>query len=264
MKSSRTVLITGASSGIGKELAKLFAKDGYNLILIARSEDKLKDISEALSKSYNINIRYFIYDLSDISSPPEIFNTIRKENLSVDILVNNAGFGWFGNFVQMQLKDAIEMIQVNITSLTQLTKLFLPDMLEKDYGRILNVASTAAFQPGPLMAIYYATKAYVLSFSQALSEELKGTNISVTAFCPGPVETNFGERAGFSNTKLFGGILSMSAEKTAMIGYKGLFKSKPLVIAGWFNWIGTQIIRFLPRCLPPKMIKCAQQTRRKK
>jgi hypothetical protein len=161
----------------------------------------------------------------------------------------------------MELADALEMIQVNITTLTHLTRLLLPGMIERKRGKILNVSSTAAFQPGPMMATYYATKAYVLSFSEALSEELQGTGVTVTAFCPGPTATSFGKRAGFSNKKILGGILSMDSPTVALDGYKGLMKGKPLVVSGWRNWIGTQLVRFIPRPFPAKLVKMVQQKR---
>jgi hypothetical protein len=161
----------------------------------------------------------------------------------------------------MNTADALEMIQVNITSLTHLTRLFLPGMIERKRGKILNVTSTAAFQPGPLMATYYASKAYVLNFSLALTEELRGTGVTVTALCPGPTATGFGKRAGFSNKKILGGALSMDASAVALQGYKGLMKGKPLIISGWKNWLGTQLVRLLPRTLPGKLVKGVQQKR---
>jgi short-subunit dehydrogenase len=195
------------------------------------------------------------------SSDLEIFEALQSERGNIDVLVNNAGFGWRGQFAQMELTDALEIIQVNITTLTHLTRLFLPGMIERKRGKILNVASTAAFQPGPLMATYYASKAYVLSFSEALSEELKGTGVSVTAFCPGPTATGFGQRAGFSNKKILGGMLSMDSHTVALDGYKGLMKRKPLVISGWRNRFGIQLVRFMPRSLPGRIVKIVQHKR---
>ena len=262
MKTNPIALITGASSGIGLELAKLFARESHDVALVARSHDKLKDIAEDLQKTYGVQVKYYAKDLSISSSPEEIFEALQSEGGNIDMLVNNAGFGWRGEFAQMELTNALEMIQVNITALTHLTRLFLPGMIERKRGKILNVASTAAFQPGPLMATYYASKAYVLSFSEALSEELQGTGVTVTALCPGPTATNFGQRAGFKNEILLHGMLSMDSHKVALNGYKGLMKGKPIVISGWKNWLGTQLIRLLPRSFPMKLVKIVQQKRK--
>lgn len=256
-----TALVTGASSGIGLELARLFARDGYDLVLVARSYDRLTSVANELVKAYDIKVNCIAKDLSISSTPDEIFQFIKKEMLGIDVLVNNAGFGWYGEFSRMELSDILGIIQVNITSLTHLTGLILQEMLRKNKGKILNVASTAAFQPGPLMTTYYASKAYVLSFTQALSEELKGSNITVTALCPGPTSTNFGKRAGFKNEKILRGILSMDSNEVALIGYRGLMKGKALVIPGKLNWVGTQLVRLLPRSVPGKFIKLVQQKR---
>jgi uncharacterized protein len=261
MRTNPIALITGASSGIGLELAKLFARESHDLALVARSHDKLKVIAEELEQTYGVQVKYYAKDLSISSSAEEIFEVLQSEGGNIDVLVNNAGFGYRGIFAQMELAVALEMIQVNITTLTHLTRLFLPGMIERNRGKILNVASTAAFQPGPMMATYYASKAYVVSFSEALSEELRGTGVTVTVFCPGPTATNFGQRAGFSNEKILGGMLSMDSRTVALDGYKGLMKGKPLVISGWRNWFGTQLVRFIPRPFPARMIKMVQQKR---
>jgi hypothetical protein len=261
MRTNPIALITGASSGIGLEFAKLFARESHDLALVARSHDKLKNIADELEQTYGVQVKYYTKDLSISSSPEEIFEALQSEGGNIDVLVNNAGFGWRGEFARMELADALEMIQVNITTLTHLTRLLLPGMIERKRGKILNVSSTAAFQPGPMMATYYATKAYVLSFSEALSEELQGTGVTVTAFCPGPTATSFGKRAGFSNKKILGGILSMDSPTVALDGYKGLMKGKPLVVSGWRNWIGTQLVRFIPRPFPAKLVKMVQQKR---
>jgi uncharacterized protein len=262
MRTNPIALITGASSGIGLELAKLFARESHDLALVARSHDKLKYIAEDLQQTYGVQVKYYTKDLSISSTPEEISEALQSEGGNIDVLVNNAGFGWRGEFAHMELADALEMIQVNITTLTHLTRLFLPGMIERKRGRILNVASTAAFQPGPMMATYYASKAYVLSFSEALSEELQGTGVTVTAFCPGPTATGFGQRAGFANDKILGGMLSMDSRTVALDGYKGLMKGKPLVISGWKNWLGTQLVHFIPRPLPARLVKKIQQKRR--
>jgi uncharacterized protein len=261
MKTNPIALITGASSGIGLELAKLFARDSHDLALVARNHDALSKIAEELRQKYGVQVKCCTKDLSVSSTPDEIYDALQTEGGNIDVLVNNAGFGWRGEFADMNPADALEMIQVNITSLTHLTRMLLPGMISRKRGKIMNVASTAAFQPGPLMSTYYASKAYVLSFSLALSEELKGTGITVTALCPGPTATEFGKRAGFANEKILGGLLSMDASAVALQGYKGLMKGRPLVITGWKNWLGTQIVRLLPRTLPGRLVKFVQQKR---
>jgi len=261
MRTNPIALITGASGGIGLELAKLFARDSHDLALVARSYDKLNFIADDLQQTYGVQVKFYTKDLSVSSAPEEIFKALQSEGGNIDVLVNNAGFGWRGEYVKMDIADVLGMIQVNITALSHLTRLFLPGMIEQKRGKILNVASTAAFQPGPMMATYYASKAYVLSFSEALSEELQGTGVTVTAFCPGQTATGFGLRAGFSNKKVLGGILSMDSHTVALDGYKGLMKGKPLVISGWKNWLGTQLVRFIPRPYPARLIKKVQQKR---
>ena len=261
MNTNPIALITGASSGIGLELAKLFARESHDLALVARSYNTLKHIADNLQQTYGVQVKCYAKDLSVSSTPEEIFEALQSEGGNIDILVNNAGFGWRGEFTKMSTADALAMIQVNMTSLTHLTRLFLPGMIERKRGKILNLASTAAFQPGPMMATYYASKAYVLSFSEALSEELQGTGVTVTAFCPGPTATGFGQRAGFTNNKVLGGMLSMDSRTVALDGYKGLMNRKPLVISGWKNWIGTQLVRFIPRPFPAKIVKKVQQKR---
>lgn len=256
-----TALITGASGGIGLELARLFARNGYNLALVARNHDKLHAIADELETAHKIQVKYCSKDLAVSSTPEEILESIRSEMIEIDVLVNNAGFGWYGEFSQMDLADALEMIQVNITALTHLTRLLLPDMMRRNRGKILNVASMAAFQPGPLMAVYYATKAYVLSLSQALAEELAGTGVTITALCPGPTPTGFGKRAGIGDKKILGGLLSTDVQFVARIGYEGLMKGKHVIIPGKLNWLGTELERFLPRSLPPKIIKSVQKKR---
>jgi short-subunit dehydrogenase len=256
-----TALVTGASSGIGLELARLFAHDGYNLVLVARSQDRLKVVADELGKENNVQVNCLAKDLSVSSSPDEIYQYIKNEMLEINVLVNNAGYGWYGEFSRMEPSDILGMIQVNISSLTHLTRLVLEGMLHKNEGKILNVASTAGFQPGPLMAVYYASKAYVLNFSQALSEELRSTNISVSTLCPGPTPTNFGRRAGFNDKKILGGILSTHPKAVALSGYKGLMKGKSVIVPGKLNWLSTQFVRLVPRSVPGKIIKLAQQKR---
>ena len=175
----------GASGGIGLEFARILARNKYDLVLVARSTDKLRQLAEELTKTHGIAVKILTADLSKLTAPDEIYRALQSENIAVDILINNAGFALHGKFEQTNLSTELDMIQVNMTSLTHLTKLFLCDMVRRKSGKILNVASTAAFQPGPLMAVYFATKAYVVSFSEAIANELQGTGVTVSVLCPG-------------------------------------------------------------------------------
>ncbi len=244
---SQTVLITGASGGIGYELAKLFARDRCNLVLVARSAEKLTQVATELQNQFGVTVRTIPLDLAAPPAPKFLFDQLRRENVPVDILINNAGFGAFGEFAVMPEEEILGQIQLNVTALTHLARLFLAPMLERRQGKIMNVASTAAFQPGPLMAVYYATKAYVLSFSEALANELRGTGVTVTCFCPGPTNTGFAKRAGTEGSRLFKQIGAMDAETVARDGYRGLMKGKTVVISGTRNWLVAESVRFAPR-----------------
>ncbi|HWK32027.1 MAG TPA: SDR family oxidoreductase, partial [Terriglobales bacterium] len=200
---AKTALITGASLGIGYELAKLFAQDKHAVVLVARSGDKLQKIAEELKQLGAPQVTVIVKDLAELEAPDEIFAETERRKLQIDFLVNNAGFGERGPFLKTNLDNELEMVQVNIVALMHLTKLYLPGMVQRRFGRIMQVASTAAFQPGPFMAVYYASKAFVLSFSEALWEELDGTGVTVTALCPGAAQTGFAARAGMLNSKLF-------------------------------------------------------------
>jgi short-subunit dehydrogenase len=244
---SQTVLITGASGGIGYELAKLFARDRCNLVLVARSAEKLTQVATELQNQFGVTVRTIPLDLAAAPAPKFLFDQLRRENVPVDILINNAGFGAFGEFAVMPEEEILGQIQLNVTALTHLARLFLAPMIERHQGTIMNVASTAAFQPGPLMAVYYATKAYVLSFSEALANELRGTGVTVTCFCPGPTNTGFAKRAGTEGSRLFKQIGAMDAETVARDGYSGLMKGKTVVISGTRNWLVAESVRFAPR-----------------
>ena len=252
------VLITGASSGFGKEFARIFAKENYDLILVARSQDKLEALARELKETHDIFVKIIVMDLSDPKSAQKIYENVKDAQLQVEILINNAGFASYGEFSALDLTEEVAQIQVNITTLTQLTKLFLPHMLEGKSGKILNVASTSAFLPGPLMAVYFATKAYVLSFTEALSEELKGTGVSATALCPGPSSTGFVKRAKLQKSRLFAGSV-MDASRVAKIGYTGLMRGKTIIIPGFQNKLQTEAPRFLPRWIVRKVVKYAQR-----
>jgi short-subunit dehydrogenase len=245
----QTALITGASGGIGYELAKLFARDHYDLVLVARSSDKLNQVAAELQSQFGITVKPVALDLVPAPAPKFLFDQLQREGTAVDILVNNAGFGAFGEFASMPEEEILGQIHLNITALTHLTRLFLPPMLARRNGKIMNVASTAAFQPGPLMAVYYATKAYVLSFSEALANEVAGSGVTVTCFCPGATDTGFAKRARTENSRLFKKIGAMNAEAVAQDGYRGLMAGRTLVISGAQNWLVAESVRFAPRKL---------------
>lgn len=259
----QTVLITGASSGIGYELAKVFAREGYNLVLVARSELRLVNSAIALQQQFGISAIPLAKDLSQPDAAVELYSQIRQASITVDILVNNAGFGAFGPFTETNWDEESKMIQVNASLLTHLSKLFAADMVRRKSGKILNVASTAAFQPGPLMAVYYATKAYVLSFSEALSSELRGTGVTVSCLCPGPTQTEFHERAEITPSKVVSSNLMMDVETVARIAYRGLMRNKRLIIPGMKNKMLVQALRFLPRKTVTGIIRKIQEARRK-
>ena len=246
---AQTALITGASSGIGYEMAKLFAQDHYNLVLVARSGEKLNQLANELQTQHGILVTVVPVDLGDAAAPRFLFDQLQREGVDVDILVNNAGFGIFGEFSQMPEAEILDQIQLNITALTRLTKLFLAPMIERRAGRIMNVASTAAFQPGPLMAVYYASKAYVLSFSEALANELRGSGVTVCCFCPGATHTGFAKRAGLEGSRLFKQVGAMNVAAVARDGYRGLMAGRTLVISGIHNWLVAESVRFVPRKL---------------
>ncbi len=243
-----TVLITGASGGIGYELAELFARDHFNLVLVARSRDKLTQVAVEF-QAYGVNVKTIPLDLCDPSAPKFLFDQLQTENIAVDILINNAGFGAFGEFSQMPESEILGQIDLNIRALTELTRLFLPAMIEGKNGRIMNVASTAGFLPGPLMAVYYATKAYVVSFSAAIANEGRGSGVTVTCFCPGATHTGFANRAGIGQSRLFSRFGAMNAERVALDGYRALMKGRTLAISGAQNWLIAQSTRFAPRTM---------------
>jgi short-subunit dehydrogenase len=250
----QTVLITGASSGIGLELAKRFAQDGCELILVARESTRLRQAAESL------RARVIASDLADPQSPHAIYRELATT--PIDYLVNNAGFGLGGPFATNDRQIQLDMIQVNVASLVDLTRLFLPSMLARKSGRIMNVASTAAFQPGPLMAVYYATKAFVLSFTEAIAEEITGSGVTVTALCPGPTASDFQRRAAIEHINLMkkSPLGMMSSAEVAEIGYRGMQKGKVIVIPGFMNRLGVQSLRLGPRAIVRKAAKKLQES----
>ena len=239
-----TVLITGASGGIGYELAKLFARDHHNLALVARSADKLAQVAAHLQPT-GVSVKTIALDLGQPFAPKFLFDQL--QGTVVDILINNAGFGCYGDFAEMPQEEIIGQINLNVAALTELTRLFLPAMIARHSGRIMNVASTAGFQPGPLMAVYYATKAYVISFSEAIANEQQHSGVTVTCFCPGATHTGFAKRAGTENARLFKQFGAMSAEKVAQEGYRAVMEGRTLAISGVHNWLVAQSTRFAPR-----------------
>jgi short-subunit dehydrogenase len=237
-------LVTGASGGIGLELARLFAADGHDLVLVSRGAERLGVVSRDLEDRFKVEVRAIPRDLSNPIAPASLFDECGE----IDFLVNNAGFGSLGTFVESDPAMLGEMLQVNVAALTQLTRLFLPTMLERRTGRILNVASTAAFQPGPLMAVYYASKAYVLSFSEAIRDELNGTGVTVTTLCPGPTRTSFDARAEVARPRLLNSRV-MEPSEVAAEGYAGMMSGKAVVIPGRVNRLGATGARLMPRSL---------------
>jgi uncharacterized protein len=256
--SIETVLITGASSGIGLELARLFAADKSNLVLVARSQDKLDTLAKELMRDNGVEVLVLPKDLSDPSAPQAIFDQLTAQNITVDVVVNNAGFGSVGSVADLPLDRQLKMIQVNIAALTHLTRLFLPGMIERRRGGVLNLGSTAGFQSGPYGAVYYATKAFVLSFTEALAEELLGSGVKATCLAPGPTKTGFGADSGMEKSNIFK-LGTMKARTVAQIGYRGFRRGKVIVIPGLKNRIGASSVRFAPRIAVRKIVRWLQR-----
>jgi uncharacterized protein len=244
---SETVLVTGASSGIGWELAKCFAADGSRLVLTARNTEALQSLADELRRTHKVEALVLTADLALPETPERICQELQGRGIAVDVLVNNAGFGAWGKFAGLPLPRQLEMLQVNITALTQLTGLFLPGMVQRRRGGILNVASVAGFLPGPGMAVYYATKACVLSFTEALAEELAGQNVAVTALCPGPTITNFGKAAHIDKEERKIRMVRMSAEAVAVYGHRAFRKKRVLAVPGLQNRLLILLTRLAPR-----------------
>ncbi|MCA9551571.1 MAG: SDR family oxidoreductase [Myxococcales bacterium] len=243
-------LITGASAGIGRELAHLFARDGHDVVLVARSKDKLEALAAELRGAHGRTAHVVPTDLADPAAPTAIFAAVQTLGAEVEFLVNNAGFGTHGPFVELDPERELAMVQVNIAALLHLSRLFLPGMVARGRGRVLNVASTAGFQAGPLMATYYATKAFVISFSEAIAHELEGTGVTVTAHCPGATATDFAQTAGNDVSRLFqGGTKVASAREVAEHAYHAMMRGKTLAIHGLMNRIGAFSVRLSPRAV---------------
>jgi len=243
---AKTALVTGASAGLGAQYARLFARDGHALVLVARRKDRLDDLAVELREQYNVTVYVLPADLAAPEAPARLYAELAQRSIEVDFLVNNAGFGANGAFATLDLMPQLEMIQVNVVALTQLTRLLLPAMLTRGSGRILNIGSTAGFQPGPYMAVYYATKAFVNSFSEALAQEVRDSGVTVTLSCPGPTATEFSQVAGNEKTKLFQSVV-MDAETVAREGYAAMLGGKVMAVHGLKNKAMLQALRISPR-----------------
>ncbi len=250
-----TALITGASGGIGMELAKIFARNHADLVLVARSGEKLLELKKSLESEYGIKVKSITRDLAEKNAAKEIFEQVKAEGIEVDFLINNAGFGDFGLFYRTDWIKEEKMMDLNIKALTHLTKLFLPPMLERKKGRIMNVASTAAFQPGPFWAVYFATKAYVLHFSEAIANELKGSGVTVTALCPGPSASGFETAALAERSGLFKDKKLPTAKEVAEFGYNAMMKGKTVAIHGKRNRLLAVSIKLTPRKMVTSVVR---------
>ncbi len=244
----RAALITGASSGIGHEFARLFARDQWPLVLVARHQDELQRVAEEVSQAHGIPVTVLAHDLSDPAAPQVIFEEVQRAGIEVEALVNNAGFATHGPFAETDLAEELRELQVDTVAVTHLTKLFLRPMLARRSGKILNVSSTAAFQPGPFMAVYYAAKAYVLWFSEALWDELRGSGVTVTCLCPGPTHTGFAARAGAERAAMFAGG-SGDPAPVAKAGYRGMLAGRRVVIPG----LGNRLLGFAAQVSPRRV-----------
>ena len=254
--SKKTALVTGASTGLGYEFAKLFAADGHDVVILARDGDRLENVKKEIEGLYGVAVRVIVKDLSDPAAPEEVFDETTGGGINIDFMVNNAGFGQRGYFHEADIDKNMRMIQVNVAALTHLSYLYVRGMVERGSGRILNVASTAAFVPGPYQAVYYASKAFVLSFSEAIATELKGTGVTVTAYCCGPTKTEFGERAGTSKNNMFRNTALVSnAFEAAEAGYKGAMAGKRVVISGFMNHMTRVAGRFMPHGFVAQTVK---------
>jgi short-subunit dehydrogenase len=247
---TKVALITGASTGIGKELAGIHAENGGDLVIVARGKEKLDALKVALEKKHKVKVAVIAKDLAAPNAAREIYDEITKSGIEIEFLINNAGFGALGKFHELELERQVNMINLNITALTVLTRLFLPEFVRKDKGKILNVSSTASFMPGPLQAVYYASKAYVTFLSNALAEELQGTKVTVTNLMPGATETEFGAVSGMDKTELFK--KPVTARSVAQDGYKAMIKGKMDVISGLTT--GQKMMMAMIPFMPKKML----------
>ena len=253
-KNIPTALITGASSGIGKALAENFAKDGYHLVLPGRGVAKMQALADELQRRYSITATVIGVDLETSEGATQLYAEVKRRGIVISALVNNAGYGSFGEFKDSPLAPELAMMQLNMTTVVVLTKLFMPDLLATR-GKVLNTASTAAFQPGPYMAVYYATKAFVLSFSEATASELEGSGVTVTALCPGPTASGFQDKADMHASALVKGKKLPTAQAVAAEGYRAMKRGQRVFIPGAMNWLMAQSVRFTPRNMVASMVK---------
>ncbi len=254
----KTALITGASSGIGLELAIVHAAHGDDLILVARNIQKLNELKLQLEKQYQIKVCTIEMDLSKPNASKALYDDVKAKNLKVDYLINNAGFGDFGLFHESSQEKMQQMMQLNIVALTELTRLYLPEMVQNKNGKIMNVASAAAFQPGPTMAVYYATKAYVLHLTEAISNEIANTGVTITALCPGATISGFKDAADLQESKLFKNKNLPSSKEVAEYGYRAMMNGKVVAIHGMMNYLMANSVRFAPRSLVLKIVRMIQ------
>ena len=259
MNKTSWAIVTGASSGIGKEFAHIFAEHQVNLVIAARNENALVSLADVLVAKHKIKVLVFPGDLSQQSIVMELVEFVTSHKVRPDYLINNAGFGDFGYFTQSSWAKEEKMIDLNMKTLTYLTKIYATQMKERESGRIVNVASGAAFQPGPLMAIYFATKAYVHHFSEAIAEELNGSGVTVTTLCPGPTESNFWRVAGKENSSSFLHGRMPSSQVVAQYGYEAMMRGDRVAIQGLRNRLGAFMLRFVPRSVVTKIIKYGQE-----
>jgi short-subunit dehydrogenase len=258
---AQVALITGASTGIGRALANQFARHGYDLVLVARNGGALREVERALSgpsgepgKARPTSVEVIPLDLAQPHAGSTLAGELTTRGIQIDVVVNNAGFGLQGEFVDLPLERQLEMIQLNVTTLTELTRLLLPGMLARRTGGVLNVASTAAFQPGPLMSAYYATKAYVLSLTEGIAEEVAGRGLKVSCLCPGPTETEFAARAAMTGTNLFKGSV-MNVDEVARQGFDGWNAGRIVIVPGFSNRRGAMVVRLVPRSWVRRIVK---------
>ncbi|RKH14132.1 SDR family oxidoreductase [Corallococcus sp. CA047B] len=245
--SRKIALITGASAGLGEQFAERFARDGHDVILVARGVAKLEALASRLELAHRVKAHVMPADLGQPGAPEQLFAQVQALGLAVEFLVNNAGFGSSGPFLEQALAREAEMVEVNCSALLKLTHLFARPMKERGHGRILNIASTAGFQPGPYMATYYATKAFVMSFSEALAFELQGTGVTVTCHCPGATATEFASRAGNTESRLFKRPGVATSQDVVAHAYAAMMKGRVLSVHGLLNWMAAFSLRFSPR-----------------
>jgi short-subunit dehydrogenase len=250
----RWALVTGPTAGIGLELAKLAAADGYNLALVARNGEQLEKVGAALRDSFGARCELYAQDLSEHGGSENVIRFLRRKKILVDLAINNAGVGFAGRFAELDITEQLNMMRLNLMAVTHLTHYAMGVMLSRGSGAILNVASTAAFQPGPLMAVYYASKAYVLSFTQAVAEEMRGSGVKMSVVCPGPTRTGFQQKAGLHKSSLIYRLSFMSADAVARRGYRGLWRGQTVIVPGVTNKLFAILVRMLPHALAARVV----------